>query len=241
MISWTGCGRKRILGTFPAFAWISWGIMKKTLRQYSRSPGRYLNPGPPEYEAGVPITRPRHSSCLFVLIIVWQITVTLLLLCEVPDERDQSGTFREVARRREVYINVDVYWPCFLSFVTCCVQQTALCPRTVHHVVAVRVRLLNPGFCRQFPPDVCPRSAGRWWHDVWYRVLWTVQQWISQPVGLRIKLNYCSVLCFIESACTNNSVQEKKKLNRCFRCFISASWLKMSPWIKKNIWSYRWS
>jgi hypothetical protein len=33
----------------------------KNLSQVSRSPGRDLNPGPPEYEAGVLTTRPRRS------------------------------------------------------------------------------------------------------------------------------------------------------------------------------------
>jgi hypothetical protein len=32
--------------------------------QYSRFPGRHLNPGPPEYEAGVLTTRPRRSVSL---------------------------------------------------------------------------------------------------------------------------------------------------------------------------------
>jgi hypothetical protein len=42
----------------------------KNLSQNSRCPGRYLNPGPTEYEAGVPATGPRRSvmkctsSCL---------------------------------------------------------------------------------------------------------------------------------------------------------------------------------
>jgi hypothetical protein len=39
----------------------------KTLSQNSRSPGRYLNPGPPEYEAGVLPTRLRRSVVLLVL------------------------------------------------------------------------------------------------------------------------------------------------------------------------------
>jgi hypothetical protein len=35
--------------------------MTKNLSQDSRSPGRDLKPGPPEYEAGVLTTRPRRS------------------------------------------------------------------------------------------------------------------------------------------------------------------------------------
>jgi hypothetical protein len=38
------------------------GEIKKTLSQDSRSPGRRLSPGPPEYKAGVPITRLQCSS-----------------------------------------------------------------------------------------------------------------------------------------------------------------------------------
>jgi hypothetical protein len=34
--------------------------MTKVLSQDSRSPGRGLNPGPPEYKVGVLITRPRR-------------------------------------------------------------------------------------------------------------------------------------------------------------------------------------
>jgi hypothetical protein len=38
----------------------------KNLSQDSRCPGRDFNPGPPEYEAGVLITRPRRL--VFVLL-----------------------------------------------------------------------------------------------------------------------------------------------------------------------------
>jgi hypothetical protein len=37
----------------------------KPLRQDSQSPGRDLNPGLPEYEAGVLTTRPRRSAHAF--------------------------------------------------------------------------------------------------------------------------------------------------------------------------------
>jgi hypothetical protein len=40
----------------------------KTLGQDSRSPGRDLNPGSPEYEAGVLITRPRRSELIYHLV-----------------------------------------------------------------------------------------------------------------------------------------------------------------------------
>jgi hypothetical protein len=48
-----GSGHGLISGTFPAFAW-GGGLRRitKNLSQDSRSPGRDLNPGPPEYEAG---------------------------------------------------------------------------------------------------------------------------------------------------------------------------------------------
>jgi hypothetical protein len=39
--------------------YVPWVGLKS--HQDSRSPGRYLNPGPPEYEAGVLTTRPRRS------------------------------------------------------------------------------------------------------------------------------------------------------------------------------------
>jgi hypothetical protein len=44
---------------FRAFAWMVCGKLRK-LCQYNRYKGRDLNPGPPEYEAGVPPTSPRR-------------------------------------------------------------------------------------------------------------------------------------------------------------------------------------
>jgi hypothetical protein len=44
------------------------GGSEKTQEDFSedsRSPGRDLNPGPPEYEAGVPNTRPRRSVGIY--------------------------------------------------------------------------------------------------------------------------------------------------------------------------------
>jgi hypothetical protein len=40
----------------------------KTLSQDSRSPGRDLNPGPPEYEAGVLTTRQRRSVLIYIYV-----------------------------------------------------------------------------------------------------------------------------------------------------------------------------
>jgi hypothetical protein len=43
----------------------------QNVSQHSLSPGRNLNPGPPEYEAGVLTTRPRRSvNCCRLLIKV---------------------------------------------------------------------------------------------------------------------------------------------------------------------------
>jgi hypothetical protein len=59
-----GCGRRRSLPCFnyyPSIAWRHWEQPRKS--QDSRSPSRDLNPGPPEYEAGVLTTRPRRSVC----------------------------------------------------------------------------------------------------------------------------------------------------------------------------------
>jgi hypothetical protein len=43
---------------------------KKKLNQHSRSPGRDLYPGSPEYEAGVLTTRPRRSVVFVVVVVV---------------------------------------------------------------------------------------------------------------------------------------------------------------------------
>jgi hypothetical protein len=62
-MNWKGCGRK---WSWPAFAWRYWGKPRK-LRQDSRSPGRDLNPGPPEYEAGLLTTRPWRSVSIQIV------------------------------------------------------------------------------------------------------------------------------------------------------------------------------
>jgi hypothetical protein len=41
--------------TIPAFVW-------RNISQDSQSPGRYLKPAPPEYEAGVLTTQPRYPA-----------------------------------------------------------------------------------------------------------------------------------------------------------------------------------
>jgi hypothetical protein len=48
------------------------GVRKitKYLSRYSRSPGRNLNPGPPEYEAGVLTIRPRRSVSYLLFHLV---------------------------------------------------------------------------------------------------------------------------------------------------------------------------
>jgi hypothetical protein len=62
-MNWEGHGRKCSwpnLSTIPAF---TWGIGDKSRKpQDTRSPGRYLNPGRPEYEVGMLTTRPRHLA-----------------------------------------------------------------------------------------------------------------------------------------------------------------------------------
>jgi hypothetical protein len=47
-------------GTIPAFAWRVWG-KPRNISADIRSLGRYLNPGPPEFEAGVLTARPPRS------------------------------------------------------------------------------------------------------------------------------------------------------------------------------------
>jgi hypothetical protein len=59
-----GFGRKRSWPNFKVLPRKSSGGTKEkqeTLSQDSRSPGRDLKPGPPEYEAGVLTTGPRRS------------------------------------------------------------------------------------------------------------------------------------------------------------------------------------
>jgi hypothetical protein len=61
-VNWKGFGRKRSwtnLGKYPGICVEGLRKATKVLIQDSRSPCRDLNPGPPEYEAGVLITRQR--------------------------------------------------------------------------------------------------------------------------------------------------------------------------------------
>jgi hypothetical protein len=54
-MNWKGSGRKRswtFFGAIPAFSGET-EENHENLSHNSRSPGRDLNPGPPEYEAGV--------------------------------------------------------------------------------------------------------------------------------------------------------------------------------------------
>jgi hypothetical protein len=52
MINWKGFGRKRAWPNFKVLPDIRLEGMKKIFSQYSLSPGRDLNSGPLEYEAG---------------------------------------------------------------------------------------------------------------------------------------------------------------------------------------------
>jgi hypothetical protein len=64
MIKWKGFGRSGrglILSHYPGIRLEGLGKITKNLNQDSRSPGRDLNPGPPEYESGVLTTRWRRS------------------------------------------------------------------------------------------------------------------------------------------------------------------------------------
>jgi hypothetical protein len=63
-MNWEGCGRKRSWTNSRYYPGICLEGLRKTMKnlsQDSRSPGRDLNPGPLEYEAGVVTTRPRRS------------------------------------------------------------------------------------------------------------------------------------------------------------------------------------
>jgi hypothetical protein len=55
MMSWKGFGGKRSWPYFEVYPGICLEELKKTMKkpQYNQSLGRDLNPGPPEYEAGV--------------------------------------------------------------------------------------------------------------------------------------------------------------------------------------------
>jgi hypothetical protein len=82
-MNWKGFRKKR---SWPNFKVLSWHFSGGTeendenLSQVNRSPGRDFNPRPPEYEAGVLATRPRHSMILYK--IVWQIFIELSLPAE---------------------------------------------------------------------------------------------------------------------------------------------------------------
>jgi hypothetical protein len=68
MMSSKGCGRKRSLTNFKVlYHYLPVGTEEndENLSQDSQSPGRDLNPGPPEYEAEVLTTRSRSSVTKF--------------------------------------------------------------------------------------------------------------------------------------------------------------------------------
>jgi hypothetical protein len=64
MMNWKGYERKRSwrnLRYYPSICPQGLRRTTKGLGQDSRSAGQDLNPGPPEYEAGVLVTQPRRS------------------------------------------------------------------------------------------------------------------------------------------------------------------------------------
>jgi hypothetical protein len=67
MMNWKGCGRSShylISRYYPGIFLKGLRKNTKNLIQDSWSPGRDLNPGPPEYETGVLTTQPRRSVTL---------------------------------------------------------------------------------------------------------------------------------------------------------------------------------
>jgi hypothetical protein len=63
-MNWKGCGRKRSWPNKRHYPGIFLEGLRKSTKNLSwdsRSPGRDLNPGPPEYKAGVLTTRKRRS------------------------------------------------------------------------------------------------------------------------------------------------------------------------------------
>jgi hypothetical protein len=60
MMNWKGSVCGLILRYYPSIHLDGLRKTAKILSQVNRSPGRYLNLGPPEYEAGVLSTRPRR-------------------------------------------------------------------------------------------------------------------------------------------------------------------------------------
>jgi hypothetical protein len=56
-----GSGRGLILRYYPGISLEGLIMIRKKLNQNSRSPGRYLKPGPSKYEAGMLTTRPGRS------------------------------------------------------------------------------------------------------------------------------------------------------------------------------------
>jgi hypothetical protein len=76
MKNWKGLGRKQSLPDLRHYPGISLYRMRKTTKtsQYTQCPGRDLNPGSPEYEAGMLTTLPR--------ILVATQVLTLFLVSE---------------------------------------------------------------------------------------------------------------------------------------------------------------
>jgi hypothetical protein len=85
MMDWEGFGRKRLWPNLRYYLSICLeGLIKttKNLRPDSRSPGRDLNPGPPEYEG--------------VLTDVSKILSALIIIMSHPDDRGS----KHITRRR---------------------------------------------------------------------------------------------------------------------------------------------
>jgi hypothetical protein len=89
-----GSGRGIILMHCPGICLELLGKTTINLSQDSRSPGRYFNPGPPEYEAGLLTTRPLCSVTLqlkFGINVV--IVITYYYYCTVYITHNKCSNF----------------------------------------------------------------------------------------------------------------------------------------------------
>jgi hypothetical protein len=80
--------KEAVVAYFKALSWHLSGRAELNLSQDSRFPGQDVKPGPPEYEAGVLNTQPRHLVWKYKLS--WK-ELLLYIICSLGDAMQQYG------------------------------------------------------------------------------------------------------------------------------------------------------
>jgi hypothetical protein len=106
-----GSGRNLISTFSPALSWTDWGKPRHILSQGSRTSSWGLNPGPPQYEAGVLTTRPRRSV-VYLWVTAYMHQALKLFQCNWVG--DNAGSFHT-----DMFSN---YWIPGLIACTSCIK-----------------------------------------------------------------------------------------------------------------------